>query len=182
MTTIQDWDLQQGQLSPPRRLSKSASIGTLLFLTLGALSLAWYFFSGPDLVSENELTLVEGTPSNVKVWARRKRAGSIECMKFSVGGYETYISEYHPKYEAVRSAVQGGGPLKVWLETKQKYTDNERPLYKLMAGSRMIVTHDDTAQEKSQGHHSRLVVGIALMVMSGVYFSICCVRELWLAG
>jgi hypothetical protein len=182
MNTPQRWDSHQGPVAPPRRLSKSAWIGTVLFLTLGSLALAMYFFSDSGLVPEKQLTLVEGTPSNVKVWSRRKRAGSIECMKFTVGGYETYISEYHPKYDAVRSAVRGGGPLKVWLETKKKYSGDDRPLYKLMAGSRMVVSYEDTVQERSKEHGSSLVVGIALVVMSGVYFSACCVRELWLPG
>ena len=159
------WAAQQGHRSPPYRPTLAYRLAPLPFVVLGALGLFMYVFPTSEQVPESQLTLVEGVPSDVEFGKHIRRYGSVEKLSFVVGGYKTYISAYHPKYESVRSAVQERSPLKVWLETKRKYSgDDSKPLYKLTAGSRTLVAYGDTIEQQSEQHNSSLVVGIALLI------------------
>jgi hypothetical protein len=155
---------------PQARSTLVYRVAALLSLALGSLSLVLYLFPTSGPVPESALTRVEGVPSDVEVTTRAKRYGSVESLRFRVGGYQTFVSGYHPKYEAVRAAVRAGGPVTAWLETKEKYRGDDRPLYQLAAGGRTVLSYDDTIREKAKERHSLLVGGIALMVM-GVFIA-----------
>ena len=159
------WAVQQGHRSSPYRPTLAYRLAPVPFVVLGLIALLMYVRPTSDQVPESQLTLVEGVPSSVEFGKHIRRYGSVEKLSFGVGGYKTYISEYHPKYESVRSAVLKRSPLKVWLETKWKYSgDDSKPLYKLMVGSRTLVAYGDTIEQQSEQHKSSLVVGIALLV------------------
>jgi hypothetical protein len=150
---------------PPYRPTLLFWLAPALFTFVGVLSLFMYASSAPESVPESELTFVKGVPSSVEFGELNRRRGSVETLSFVVGGYKTYISEFHPNYKEVRAAVQQERPLKVWLETSKTYSgDDSKPLYKLMAGNRMLVTYDDTVEQQAEAHKSLLVVGIALLI------------------
>src|SRR5688572_28343463 len=96
------WSAQQGHSSPPYRPTLAYRLAPLPFVVLGIFSLVMYVFPTSEKVAESQLTLVEGGPSSVEFGKHIRRYGSIETLSFVVGGYKTYISEYHPKYESVR--------------------------------------------------------------------------------
>ena len=161
----QTWAMQQGHRPAPYRPTLLFWLAPALFGLVGVLSVLMYTSSSSEPIPESELTFVTGVPSSVEFGKLARRRGSIETLSFVIGGYKTYISEFDPNYEAVRAAVQQRRSLKVWLETKATYSgDDSKPLYKLMAGSRMFVTYADTVERQAEEHKSLLVVGIALLV------------------
>jgi hypothetical protein len=160
--------LQQGRAEPPTQ-PKGVWWGPIGFAIIGVLSLVAYLNPTSPPVTERDLTCVSGKPTEVEVYSRAKRRGSIECLKFRVDKYRAYISEYNPKYEDVRSALQNGDSLTAWFATNGNYGDtDERPLHKLAVGNRMILSFDDSVAEEKKSHDSLLIVGTAFMAIAAL--------------
>jgi len=148
------------------------SFGIVLF---GLLILGCQFL--PGTTPENELTFVEGVPSNVmvtKVSSLTKGQRSIvEC---TLAPYHFEWASGDPHYDEIYSVLANRGPIQAWVSTKRERAvlnlDSARVrLYKLRAGGRQILSYSEAAG--SYDSNALLIVGgaIALLGAFSVYIN-----------
>ena len=100
----------------------------------------------PIRTPENELTMVEGNPVDAKLTTFTRRGTDTFVVGFTINGFHTEYSSKDPQYDEVLAAVKNGGPLKMWVSTKQETLFPRNgwvPLYGLKRGDKVILTYKD---------------------------------------
>jgi hypothetical protein len=144
------------------------------FLLLAAVLAAIFAYSRLyGTTPEEELTLVEGLPSNIQHSAVSTRGPTTHYLKFTIGSFATEYSSTRPHYQDVFGAVDSGEPIRVWVSTKRETVferDGWVPLYKMEHRGRMILDYETTvAHQKEEGDAASFVcpgVAAALGVFS----------------
>ncbi len=96
-------------------------------------------------IKESELVIAEGIPSEVKlVTISTLRRGPMETLYFKIAGHSVQYDGADPHYRSVKSALEGGQPVKVWL------CKSSSQLYKLTVGNQEILSYNDTEKENKR--------------------------------
>jgi hypothetical protein len=163
-------------MQPPRKTRVYEWVVCIAILMAGLGILGVYVFaSAHGTTPENELTEIEGEPSNVQMSEVFGRYGSrTEFLKFTVAGYQTEYGSNRPHYQEVLNAVQGDEALHIWVSTKQETLFPRQgwvPLYKMRVGDKVILTYNDTVSHEKGGAFAALVVGCVVSAAgaAGVY-------------
>jgi hypothetical protein len=135
---------------------------------LGGAAFLWLDLSGRTRGStpENELAVAEAVAANVS----ESMVRGIHYLKFTVVGYAIEYDGAQPQYQEVRSAVQSGRPIRVWVSKR-----NEAPipighsvtLYKLHARNRPVLTYSEVAAYRAKQEYAVPIVGGVLMALGG---------------
>jgi hypothetical protein len=139
---------------------------------LGGVALIVFCFIYPIRTPENELTIVDGKPSDATLTTVTSRGAKHYTIKFSVDGYKTEYGSSQIKYDEVLAAVRAGQPLRIWVSTKQETLFPRAgwvPLYGLQIGDIVVLTYQEVvASEEEKGIIIFICPGVVLFVASVV--------------
>lgn len=128
---------------------------------------------------EEELTLVEGVPTDVELTRQTgQRGDTAYFLTFKVGEYFTEYSSLDPRFDDVLSAVRADVPLRVWVSTKQETVFPRRgrvPLYKLSTADKMVLTYPEVVGRKANRTGSILILGGTILSL-GAWGTYRCFR------
>jgi hypothetical protein len=144
------------------------SAATLLGLGLMGVVL-WNIAYG--LTPENDLTLVEGEPSDVDLSERQ--------VRFTVAGHRIEYSRDGRPPVAVVGAALSGRPVRAWVSTRRENLlrrDGPLPLYKLSVGDRAVLSYAEAAEAKSRVPPA-LPICSGLALLFGVGGLVQCFRD-----
>jgi hypothetical protein len=121
---------------------------------------------------EKELIVAEAIASSVSEHMFRGN----HYLKFTVGRYAIEYDGAQPHYDDLRSAVQSGRPVRVWVSAR-----NEAPipigktvtLYKLQLGDTLLLSYAETAAYRAKQEYAVPIVGGVLAAM-GAFFTLGC--------
>ncbi len=111
--------------------------------------------------SEDKLKLVEGIPSQSKLFYSRKTL----MLEFHAGDMHTEYSQRDPHFNEVVAISKSGKPIKMWLQDKGPGSD-WGPLYKLIVNGETIVSYAETVKSKSFSKTFGTVIGLILVFTS----------------
>jgi hypothetical protein len=135
----------------------------ILVILVGVGSLGTYvFILLYGVTPENQLTIVEGFPTDVKLSRYRRH----QHVTFTVDGIRTEYSSERPHYEDLMRALESREPVRAWVSTKRETLferDGWVPLYKMGHRGRLIIRYQDVVAYHEEGSMSVLIVGIAIV-------------------
>ena len=125
---------------------------------------------------EEELTEVEGVPTDIRVTSDSGRSGNTAYfLNFTVAGHRTEYASTSPNYEKVLAAVKSGDQVHVWVSTKQETLFPRKgwvPLYKMSVGAKPILSYSEIVEHKVDGSVALLLIGCLVVGVgpSGILF------------
>ena len=162
----------------PRGRDWSVAVG-LLVLGLATIGLDC-FNRLYGTTPEAELTLVEGRPGDASLSrVSGSNGASTDYLRFRVGGFRTIYASDLPGYPEVASAVERGGPVRIWVSTRRETVFLRAgwvPLYRMESGGKPIVTYDEVVASKA-AERGPLLLGGAFLTAFGVWALCTCLRD-----
>ena|SRR5205809_2079113 len=154
-------------MRPPRKPSALEWL-VCVGVFLGGAAFLWLDLSGRARGStpENELAVAEAVATNVT----ESMVRGIHYLKFTVAGYAIEYDGAQPQYQEVRSAVQSGRPIRVWVSKKNEALipiGQSVRLYKLHVGNRPVLTYSEVVAYRAKQASAVPIVAGALMAVGG---------------
>jgi hypothetical protein len=115
-------------------------------------------------------------PSDV----RETRYRANHFLSFSVAGHSIEYDGAMPRYQEIRSALQSGRPIRVWVSPAPEAPipiGNHVTLYQLTIDDKPVLTYAETVAHSAKAAPAGPLVGAAIIALGALVTCSCLVKQ-----
>ncbi len=144
---------------------------TIMLLLLGGFL---FYYGVSEVTPEKNLKLIQGVPTDPKVWYEKADEDTIDSVTFSVQKTKVIYKASDDHFKEILALAQAQKPMKVWIPPDDgESIDGNMPIYKLMVNNKTVLSYQEKFEERKSSKQTlfwmsvvMLAFGILRVVMS----------------